>query len=47
MAGRRAFTTEFKVQVVREYLSGMTSRASVARRYDIAPDQIKAWQKKY
>ena len=47
MAGRRAFTTEFKVQVVREYLGGMASRASVARRYDIAPDQIKAWQKRY
>lgn len=47
MAGRRRFTNEFKIQVVREYLGGMASRAAVARQYDIAPDQIKAWQKRY
>ena len=41
------FSDEFKIQVVREYLGGMASRAAVARQYDIAPDQLKAWQKRY
>ena len=47
MAGRRRFTDEFKLRVVRECLAGGMSRAALARQYDIAPDQIKAWQKRY
>ena len=47
MAARRAFTTEFKMQVVREYLAGTTSRAALARRHQLSPDQIVNWQKRY
>ena len=47
MAERRRFDNEFKVQVVREYLGGHVSRAVIARRYDIAADQVRAWQKQY
>ena len=47
MAGRRTFTNEFKLQVIREYLGGMMSRAALARQYDIAPEQIKARQRWY
>jgi len=47
MSGRRSFTNEFKIQVVREYLGGMASRAAVSRQYDISPDQLKIWQKRY
>ncbi|MBW2595924.1 MAG: transposase [Deltaproteobacteria bacterium] len=47
MARHRTFTNEFKAQVVREYLASRMSRAAVARRYEIAPEQIKAWQKRH
>lgn len=47
MATRRRFTEEFKLLVVREYLAGDTSRAALARQYDIAPDQINAWKRRY
>ncbi len=47
MAVRRRFTQEFKLAVVREYLAGGVSRAALARQYDVALDQIQAWQKRY
>jgi transposase len=45
--GRRTFTTAFKVQVVRELLGGGVSQAAVARRYEVAPDQIARWRERY
>jgi len=45
--GRRTFTTSFKVQVVRELLAGGVSQAALARRYELAPDQISRWRERY
>lgn len=44
---RRTFTTSFKVQVVRELLAGGVSQAQLARRYELAPDQISRWRDCY
>ena len=45
--GRRTFSTSFKVQVVRELLSGGVTQAQLARRYELAPDQISRWRTQY
>ena len=43
---KRQFSTEFKVQVVQEVLSG-TSQASVARRHSVSANTILQWLKAY
>lgn len=45
--GRRTFSTSFKVQVVRELLAGGVTQAQLARRYELAADQISRWRSQY
>ncbi len=41
MARYRAYTIEFKRQVVEEHLSGGTSLSELARRHDIARELLR------
>jgi transposase len=45
--GRRTFTRSFKVQLVRELLAGGVTQSQLARRYEVAPDQISRWRTQY
>ncbi len=47
MATRRRFTNVFRRMVVEEYLSGSTSQAQLARRYNISSQLIIRWRKSY
>ena len=43
--GRRAWTTETRAQIVAESLAPGAVVAEVARRYDLAPQQVHTWRR--
>ena len=47
MGKRRAFTPEFKLQVVLEALSGVKSNAEICREHQIAPAVVSAWKERF
>jgi transposase len=47
MRSRRAFSPEFKVQVVLELLSGATSLAEAARHHQVKPDILSRWKAEF
>ena len=47
MARCRAWTVEFKRQVIEEHLGGGTSLSQLARRHDISRELLRTWVKKY
>ena len=47
MATRKRFSNVFKRMVVEEYLSGSSSQAQLARRYNISSQLIIRWRKSY
>ena len=47
MATRRRFSNVFKRMVVEEHLSGSTTQAQLARRYNISPQLIIRWHQLY
>jgi transposase len=47
MKPKRAFTVEFKRQVVEELLSGISSPAQLTRKYNLAGGLIYHWKKQY
>jgi transposase len=44
MAKRRAFTPEFKAQVVLEELSGVKDRAEICREYQLSAQVFRRWR---
>jgi transposase len=47
MKQRRAFRTEFKRQVVEEYLSGASTAAQLMRRHEISSGLLYHWKDQY
>ena len=47
MRTRRAFSNEFKRQIIEEILSGELSTASACRKYSIAYPLLQRWKKDY
>jgi len=47
MAKRRAFSPEFKVQVVLELLRGAKTNAQVCREYQLASAVVSAWKEEF
>jgi transposase len=43
----RRYSTEFKIQLVQEYLDGETSVRAVARRHGVGPSLLTLWMEKY
>ena len=41
---RRAFTPQFKAQIVLEVLSGLKSQAEVARQHKLKPELVARWK---
>jgi transposase-like protein len=41
---RRSFTPQFKAQIVLEVLTGLKSRAEVARQHKLKPELIARWK---
>lgn len=44
---RRVYTSEFKRQVVEEYVDGLASQAQLCRRYELSPTLLREWRRKY
>lgn len=47
MRTKRTFTKEFKRRVVEEVLSGISTSAVVSRKYNIAYQLVKRWERDY
>jgi transposase len=47
MKRQRSFSTEFKRQVVEEYLSGVSTAAQLCRRHSISSGLLYYWKKQY
>lgn len=47
MRKQRRFSPEFKRQVVEELLSGVTTPAQIARRYEISTGLLSHWRRQY
>ena len=47
MSQRRTFRTEFKRQVVEEYLSGASTAAQLMRRHEISSGLLYHWKDQY
>ena len=47
MSKRRAFTPEFKAQVVLEELSGVRDRAEICREYRLRPQVFSRWREEF
>ena len=47
MPTHRTFSSEFKVQVVLELLSGSKSQAELAREHRLKPDTIARWKRQF
>ena len=44
---KRAFDREFKLQVVRQLLSGEKRLAQLCREYQLSPTLVRRWQEQY
>lgn len=44
---RRTFSIEFKRSVVEEFLDGRASQAQLCRRYELSPNLVREWRRKY
>jgi len=47
MKTQRSFRPEFKRQVIKELLSGISSPAQIIRRYEISSGLLYHWKKQY
>ena len=47
MAKRRKFTSEFKMELVLEVLSGATSQAELCRCHHLNEDQLSKWKQQF
>jgi transposase len=47
MKARRVHSTEFKVQIAREYLSHQSTLAQLSRRHELSESLIRIWVGKY
>jgi len=47
MRKQRKFTTDFKRQVVEEYLSGISTAAQLCRRHSLSSGLLYHWRKQY
>lgn len=47
MGTRRAFSPEYKIEVVLELLSGAKSNAQVCREHQLAPTVVSAWKERF
>jgi len=47
MSKRRAFTPEFKAQVVLEELSGIKDRGEICREYRLRPQVFSRWREEF
>ena len=47
MRKQRSFSTEFKRQVVEEYLSGVSTAAQLCRKHSISSGLLYHWKKQY
>lgn len=47
MRNQRAFSLEFKRQLVEELLSGESRAAQLCRRHNITPSLLRHWKKQY
>ena len=47
MSKRRAFTPEFKAQVVLEELSGVKDKAEICREYRLRPQVFSRWREEF
>jgi transposase-like protein len=47
MSKRRAFTPEFKAQVVLEELSGVKDKAEICREYRLRPQIFSRWREEF
>ena len=47
MRKQRKFTTDFKRQVVEEYLSGISTAAQLCRRHSLSAGLLYHWRKQY
>ena len=47
MSKRRAFTPEFKAQVVLEELSGVRDKAEICREYRLRPQVFARWREEF
>jgi transposase len=47
MKKQRSFSSEFKRQVVEEYLSGVSTAAQLCRRHSISSGLLYYWKKQY
>jgi transposase len=47
MSNRRAFTPEFKAQVVLEELSGVKDKAEICREYRLRPQVFSRWREEF
>lgn len=46
--GKRSFTFEFKLEVVRRYVSGEATALELAREHDLSsPKQVETWVRSY
>ena len=47
MSKRRAFTPEFKAQVVLEELTGIKDKADICREYQLRPQVFSRWREEF
>ena len=47
MSKRRAFTPEFKAQVVLEELTGVKDRAEICREYQLSQQVLRRWREEF
>jgi transposase len=47
MRKQRSFSSEFKRQVVEEYLSGVSTPAQIVRKHEISSGLLYHWKKQY
>jgi transposase-like protein len=47
MSKRRAFTPEFKAQVVLEEISGIKDKAEICREYRLGPQVFSRWREEF
>ena len=47
MSKRRAFTPEFKVQVVLEGMTGLKDKAEICREYRLSPQLFSRWREEF
>ena len=47
MSKRRAFTAEFKAQVVLEELTGIKDKAEICREYRLRPQVFSGWREEF